>query len=132
MDTINSSPNRPFRMSGLLTVGLGIAVGLWLAAAGSAIAQTAPDYKASEAVSYADLDLSTADGARTFLRRIDLAAQRVCGPEPSRSPLQPHLTAFYSRCVRDSVDATVGRIDSPVLSAMNGERNTAGAALASR
>ena len=134
MDTINSSSNRPLRLSGFLTAGLAAAVGLWLVgiAAGTATAQTAPDYRASEAVSYADLDLSTTDGARTLLRRIDLAAQRVCGPEPSHSPLQPLLTAFYSRCVRDSVDATVGRIDSPVLSAMNGERNTAGATLASR
>jgi UrcA family protein len=132
MDTINASPNRPLRISGFLTAGLAVIVGVWLTGVGTAIAQTAPDYRASESVSYADLDLATSDGARTLLRRIDHAAQRVCGPEPSRSSLQPHLTAFYQRCVRDSVDATVVRIDSPLLSAMNGEQKPAGAALASR
>ena len=132
MDTINASPNRPLRISGILTVGLGVVVALWLASVGTAIAQTAPDYKVSESVSYADLDLGTSNGARTLLRRIDLAAKRVCGPEPSHSPLQPHLTAFYDRCVTDSVDATVTRIGSPLLSAMNGEQKPASAALASR
>lgn len=131
MDT-TSSPNRPFRMSGILTAGLGVVVGLWLTGVGTAIAQTAPDYRASEAVSFADLDLATSDGARALLRRIDLAAKRVCGPEPSNSPLQPHLTAFYDRCVTDSVNVTVDRINSPLLSAMNGEQKPAGAALASR
>ena len=132
MDTINTSPNRPLRISGLLTAGLGVLVALWLTGVGTAIAQTAPDYKASEAISYSDLNLSTSDGARTLLRRIDLAAKRVCGPEPSHSPLQPHLTAFYERCVTDSVDATVARIDSPLLTAMRGEQQPGGATLASR
>lgn len=134
MDTINASSNRPLRISGFLTAGLGVVVGLWLTgiAAQAAIAQTPPDYKASEAVSYADLDLGTSDGARTLLRRIDFAAKRVCGPEPSHSPLQPHLTAFYQRCVMDSVDATVARIDSPLLTAMRGEQQPGGATLASR
>jgi UrcA family protein len=131
MDT-TSSPNRPLRLSGFLTAGLGVVVGLWLTGVGTAIAQTAPDYRASEEVSYSDLDLATSDGARTLLRRIDLAAKRVCGPEPSNSPLQPHLTAFYGRCVSDSVDASVARIGSPLLSAMNGEQKTAGAAFAAR
>ncbi|HEX5007013.1 MAG TPA: UrcA family protein [Hyphomonadaceae bacterium] len=134
MDT-TTSPNRPLRIAGFLTAGLPVIIGLWLTGitADTAVAQTAPDYKASESVSYADLDLSTNDGARTLLRRIDFAAKRVCGPEPSHSPLQPHLTAFYQRCVRDSVDSTVDAIGSPLLSAMNGEQKTAGAAaLASR
>lgn len=131
MDT-TSSPNRPLRISGILTAGLGVVVALWLTGVGTAIAQTAPDYRASEAVSYADLNLTTNDGARTLLRRIDLAAKRVCGPEPSNSPLQPRLVTFYRECVADSVDATVARIDSPLLSAMNGEQKPAGAALASR
>jgi UrcA family protein len=129
MDT-TSSPN--LRISGVLTAGLAIVIGLWLAGVGTAIAQSAPDYRASEAVSYADLDLATNDGARTLLRRIDLAARRVCGPEPSHSPLQPRLVTFYQECVADSVDVTIARIDSPLLSAMNGEQKTAGAALASR
>ena len=133
MDT-TTSPNRPLRLSGFITAGLPVIVGLWLTgiAAETAVAQTAPDYKASESVSYADLDLSTPHGARTLLRRIDFAAKRVCGPEPSHSPLQPQLTAFYQRCVRESVDTTVDSIGSSLLSAMNGEQKTAGAALASR
>jgi UrcA family protein len=132
VDTIYASPNRPLRISGFLTVGLAVIVGIWLTGVGTAIAQTAPDYKASEAVSYADLDLGTSHGARTLLRRIDLAAKRVCGPEPSHSPLQPHVSAFYQRCVMDSVDATVARIDAPLLTAMRGEQQPGGATLASR
>ncbi len=131
MDT-TSSPNRPFRLAGILTAGLGVVVGLWLTGVGTAIAQTAPDYQASEAVSYADLNLTTNNGARALLHRIDLAAKRVCGPEPSNSPLQPRLRTFYRECVAASVDATVARIGSPLLSAMNGEQKTAGAAFAAR
>jgi UrcA family protein len=132
MDTINASPNHPLRISGILTAGLGVVVALWLTGVGTAIAQTPLDYKTSETISYADLNLGTSEGARTLLRRINLAARRVCGPEPSHSPLQPHLTAFYHRCVTDSVDVTVARIGSPLLSAMNGEQKPASAALASR
>jgi UrcA family protein len=133
MDTINASPNRPLRISGFLTVGLGIAVGLWLMgiAAQTAVAQ-APLDEASESVSYADLDLSKTDGARTLLYRIDRAARRACGPEPVYSPLQPRAAAFYRGCVTDASGAAVARIGSPLLTAMHGEQQPASAALASR
>ena len=134
MDTINASPNRPLRISGFLTAGLGIAVGLWLMgiAAGTAVAQTPPDDKASEAVSYADLDLSKAEGARTLLYRIDRAARRACGPEPTYSPLLPRAASFYRDCVIDAAGAAVSRIDAPLLTAMHGEHQPGSAALASR
>jgi UrcA family protein len=131
MDT-TTSPNRPLRISGVLTAGLAVIVSVWLTSVGTAIAQTAPDYKASEAIRYSDLDLSTANGARTLLHRIDLAARRVCGSEPSHSPLEPRSAAFYRQCVADSVDATVARIDAPLLTAMLGEQQPGGATLASR
>jgi UrcA family protein len=134
VDTSNASPNRPLRISGFLTAGLAVIVGLWLMgiAAGTAVAQTPPDDNASEAVSYADLDLSKAEGARTLLYRIDRAARRACGPEPTYSPLLPRAASFYRGCVIDAAGAAVARIDAPLLTAMHDERKPAGATLASR
>jgi UrcA family protein len=133
MDT-TSSPNRPFRLSGFLTAGLGVVVGLWLTgiAAETATAQTAPDYKSAEVVSYSDLDISKADGARTLLHRIKTAAKQVCGPEPSHSPLLPQATALYRVCLTDAVGSAVATIDAPLVTAMHGDEATAGASYASR
>ena len=62
----------------------------------------------AETVSYADLDLGRAAGARALLLRLRAAAKRVCAPEPtSHEPTDP-----YRRCVRSSVDRAVAEVDS--------------------
>ena len=113
MDTNASSPNKSARGttgSDMLAVAVSISAVIWAAAAGTAHAQTVP--AASETVSVADLDLSTADGARTFFKRLDIAAQRACGDEPVRSPLTPREPARFEQCVKDAIAAAVRDADT--------------------
>ena len=134
MDTINASPKQT-SASKFLGVALSLATGLWLVAMTTemASAQTASSPQANETVAYGDLDLSTADGARTLLRRINVAAHRICGPEPVHSQLQPRLVSYYRDCVADSVDIAVARIGSPALLALHkGTQSPSSAALAAR
>jgi UrcA family protein len=82
---------------------------------------------------YADLDLSTADGAQALLRRIDLAAKCACGVEPSHSPLEPRAVAYFRDCVDASVDAAVARVGSPTLASIHDDiKSTTGVTLAAR
>ena len=91
MDT-TTSPNLSSNNAALLAVALSLGAVICGAAAGAANADTTPP--TSETISISDLDLSTADGARAFLKRIDIAAQRACGEDPVRSrgrPLKPRM-----------------------------------------
>ena len=111
------------RSSSIMTDTLSavVAVGAVFLAVGamSGVATAQTKGLSSETVSYADLDLSTHEGARALLKRIDFAAKRICGPEPSRSPLQPKLVAFYERCVSDAVDASVAQVNAPLVVALH-------------
>lgn len=119
MDTNASSPKH----SHLLATALSIGATICAATAGTAYAQTAQP--AVETVSIADLDLSTADGARAFLKRLDFAAQRACGVEPVHSPLLPREPARFEQCVRDAVTAAVNSTGEPVVMALNSQTETA-------
>ncbi len=128
MDTTTTSPklsSNP-KLSGnnaaLLAVALSLGAVICGAAAGAASAQTTGP--ASEAVSIADLDLSTADGARTMLKRIDIAAQRACGGEPSRSPLLPRASGLFEQCVREAVATAVRNADQPMVAEARAEAIT--------
>ena len=129
MDTNASSPKYVHLIATALSIGATICA----ATAGTAYAQTAPP--AVETVSIADLDLSTADGARAFLKRLDIAAQRACGVEPVHSPLLPREPTRFEQCVRDAVTAAVNSTGEPVVMALNSQTETAlsaGTTLASR
>ncbi len=132
-------PQSP-RFSGLATA-LTLGTGLWLAAVTAGLAQAevsplkadATARPSAESVVYADLDLSTPDGARVLLKRIDLAARRICGPGPSHSPLEPRAAAYYRNCVVASVDAAVAGVGSPMLAVMHNDiKSATGATLAAR
>jgi UrcA family protein len=69
-------------------------------------------------VSVADLNLSSAAGAKIVLRRIHNAATTICGDEPDRRLTERF--ALYQSCVKTTVDRTVASLDSPVVTAMNG------------
>ena len=126
MDTNATSPKH----SHLLTVALSIGATICAATAGAAYAQPA---QRTEAVGIADLDLSTADGARIFLKRLDIAAQRACGVEPSRSPLLPREPGRFEQCVRDAVETTVNSTGEPMVLALHSETPlSGGTTLASR
>ncbi len=136
MDTnLPSSKRSSPILSGVFSAALSVGAVIWAVSAvtGVASAQTAGRPIVAETVSYADLDLSTETGADQLLKRLDRAAQRACGPEPSHSPLTPRLTAHYELCVRDAVDVAVERVGSPLLSAMNNQASpSGGATLAAR
>jgi UrcA family protein len=113
MDTTTTSPKLSSNNAALLAVALSLGAVICGAAAGDANAQTAQP--ATEAISIADLDLSTADGARAFLKRIDIAAQRACGGEPVRSPLLPREPGLFEKCVNHAVATAVRAADQPMI-----------------
>ena len=76
----------------------------------------------SEVVSYADLNLNTADGRAVLMARIQRAAEQVCGPEPDSRDLKP-LMAFR-RCMSQAVNTAVAAI--PSASQLAGSAKPAG------
>jgi UrcA family protein len=65
------------------------------------------------AVQFDDLNLTTHEDAITMYDRIHVAARRVCSTERGVS-LREHLQ--YSGCVDRAVQASVAKLDRPVLS----------------
>lgn len=130
------SRHQPLRFRGLgaaLTLGAGV----WLAAVTAGLVEQAeaspPEAEAAQAVTYADLDLSTQDGAHALLKRIGLAAKRACGVEASHSPLEPRAGAYFRDCVDASVDAAVARVGSPTLASIHDDmKSPASMTLAAR
>ena len=84
----------------------------------AAFGQTASAQSTEDGVSVStsDLNVSTAAGAKTLLRRIHTAADAYCGGQ-SHVPLDQRRT--YEACVSDAVDTTVARLNVPALTAMN-------------
>jgi UrcA family protein len=76
----------------------------------------------SVAVSYADLDLTEAAGARTLYARLKSAARKVCGPEPSASDLR--RTAVYEACYDRALGKAVNGVDSQRLRALHARRSS--------
>ncbi len=85
---------------------------------GVAQAQTAPKQITAQ-VSYADLDLSTHDGARALLKRINSAAKEACGPDPVMSPLTPAAPTRYDRCIEQAADKAVADVNAPLVVALH-------------
>jgi len=63
-----------------------------------------------------DLDLASASGARILLRRIESAADRVCG---SYRPGDLWARAEHLKCVRAAIDSTVAALNHPTLTTLN-------------
>jgi UrcA family protein len=98
------------------TLLLGIASGLSLGAhAGEA--QQPNEVTTSIKVSYADLDISDAAGARTLYARIKSAAREACGPEPAVLDLRD--AAGYNACYEQAVAKAVNRVGSEQLHALH-------------
>jgi UrcA family protein len=85
--------------------------------AGSASAQAAAGGEVSIKVQTGDIDLARPAGAAVMLQRIHNAASKICGPAPS-DWLQ--FGAQYKACMKQTIDGAVARLDSPVVTAMNG------------
>jgi UrcA family protein len=75
----------------------------------------AQDRRGSAAVQYEDLDLSRERGAEILLRRLENAAQRVCGNAHHRRISLADRAAF-GRCVDATLDAAVASVDEPLVS----------------
>jgi UrcA family protein len=101
------------------TLLLGIASGLSLGAhAGES--QHPNEVTTSVKVSYADLDISGAAGARTLYARIEAAAREACGPEPAVLDLRD--AAAYGACYEQAVAKAVNRVGSDQLHALHSAR----------
>jgi UrcA family protein len=91
----------------VLLLGAGSALGIGGIGSGSALA-------AQEiAVSYRDLDLSSAADTRVLYRRLQRAAGDVCGVTVADAELARHLAA--QRCYAAALEHAVMQIDSPQL-----------------
>jgi len=71
----------------------------------------------SKVVSYDDLDLSKAAGAKTLSRRIQSAARRVCDTAIPRRDL-PSM-GVYKQCVSESIARAVNDVNAPMLTALH-------------
>jgi UrcA family protein len=70
-------------------------------------------------VSYADLDLSKQTGVAVLYRRIEAAANRVCGPKPALD-----IKQIYAQvdCVQSAVANAVGEVNVRQLAALHERR----------
>jgi UrcA family protein len=67
----------------------------------------------SETLKFADLDVTTVDGAAALFQRLGDAAERVC-----RNPLlgrSPDWTQAYSHCVHDALGGAVAKVNTPAV-----------------
>ena len=63
-------------------------------------------------VAYGDLNLSSPAGAETLLKRIKIAARKVCTSSVTHSPLMPRSE---TTCRRETIGAVVARLDIGAL-----------------
>lgn len=70
-------------------------------------------------VFYGDLNLSHPMGAETLMRRLNAAAVKVCGGEPSARELREK--AAFRTCLRDAVADAVREVNAPLLTLLFGQ-----------
>ena len=73
----------------------------------------------SEKVFFADLNVSKEAGAEQLYRRIQQASKRVCGVESLKISGSIRELSQSMRCYRQTLDATVAKIDSEALSTIH-------------
>jgi UrcA family protein len=75
----------------------------------------------SVTISYADLNLSSPDGARVLYKRIKQAARTACGPEPRGIVLEfyPRAQWQHKSCIRKAVENAVASLDNPMVTAVH-------------
>jgi UrcA family protein len=69
----------------------------------------------SETLRYADLDLTTVEGAATLFQRLNGAAARVC--YDPRLGNTPDWSQQYSHCTKAAIGGAVAKIDVPTVTA---------------
>jgi UrcA family protein len=99
----------------LTTPVLHLAVAAMLSYAAPVLAQTL-DTVPSVSVKYGDLNLGSRADAQVLLKRIQAAANTVCGGAPDFRQLDQ--LARFQACRRSAVARAVVAVDSPSLTAM--------------
>lgn len=103
-------------MTRFLTIPvLHVAATAMLSFAAPVLAQTT-DTVPSVSVKYGDLNLGSRAGAQVLLKRIETAANTVCGGAPDIRQLDQ--LASFDACRRSAVARAVVAVDSPMLTAM--------------
>jgi UrcA family protein len=82
-----------------------------LAATAQATTTATTEKVRQEVVSYADLDLESKSGAETLLRRIKLAARRVCGVNDARVMAIEFRVQLY-RCAKQATARAAADVDA--------------------
>lgn len=118
-----SATNRRLALARTLLLGLtgGLALG-----ADAGEPRRPHETTRSVKVSYADLDLAEAAGARTLYARIQSAAREVCGPQPGVLDLRE--AAHYQACHAQAVARAVNRVGSDALHALHAAQSGKGRA----
>jgi UrcA family protein len=80
---------------------------------------TAIDGMEQTRVHFGDLNVERQEGAAVLYRRIERAAERVCG-EPQLTGSY-FISPFWRSCVRQAVEQAVATVDRPALTAYHRE-----------
>jgi UrcA family protein len=84
-------------------------------ALGFTSAQAAPQPEESSiVVRFADLDVSSTEGAMKLYRRLDVAAQRICAPLDDRELARHRI---FTGCVQNTIGTAVAKVNQPALTA---------------
>jgi UrcA family protein len=95
---------------------LAIATALFGASAATAAEPSYGRITRSIAVTHADLDLRTEQGARTMLRRLNAASSHACGSFPTQGAYLAVQAQTWRACRSASLAAAVTRLGSPKVS----------------
>jgi UrcA family protein len=99
-------------------------VALGFLAAAATVANPALAADEAREVRYADLDLSTPTGVATLHRRINLAADSICGPKMTG----PKLVALWSQCHAATVASASERVEIAIAAARSDNQQASVAA----
>jgi UrcA family protein len=87
----------------------------------SAFAAPSGDTEVSVKVSLAGINLQSQAGAQVAVGRIHFAARQICGEETTADL---GARARYSACMNQVTQRAVARLDSPLVTALNGPAKT--------
>jgi UrcA family protein len=111
----------------ILTLALGASV-LAFAATPATSVFAQDTQTVSAVVKFGDLNLSSREGAKTMYHRIRSTAFSLCGDQPDISDITGY--GAWRACVNDAINGAVGRLNAPMVTALNGGRTSSSVQLA--
>lgn len=97
------------------TLSAALLAGTFVASAAVLAAPPAQYENSRMSVSFADLNIDSAAGARVLYARLKYAAEAVCGVQSYREHGALALQREAARCYRDTLDEAVADIESSAL-----------------